>query len=97
MDIDPSVTDTNLDSKLKNLELLGVETARLTALIEFKPEKLTNDINLLDTQTLIYQTKRVGYHQQIQLIKEQINQVNSQIHATKEDMKLVNYRLNLWN
>jgi len=89
MDIDPSVTDTNLDSKQKNLELLTVETARLTALIkdtEFKPEKLTQDKNLLDTQTLIYETKRVGYHQQLQLIKEQINQVNSQIQATKEDI-----------
>jgi len=89
MDIDPSVTDTNLDSKQKNLELLTVESARLTALIkdtEFKPEKLTDDKNLLDTQTLIYETKRAGYHQQIQLIKEQINQVNSQVEATKEDI-----------
>lgn len=89
MDIDPSVTDSNLDSKQKHLELLKVETARLMALIkdkEFKPRKLTSDQNLIDTQTLIYETKRVGYHQQIQLIKEQINQVNSQIHATKEDI-----------
>lgn len=89
MDIDPSVTDSNLDSKQKHLELLTVENARLIALIkdtEFNPKILTKDTNLIDTQTLIYETKRVGYHQQLQLIKEQINQVNSQIQATKEDI-----------
>ena len=46
MAIDPSVTDTNLDSKLKNLELLDVEVARLIALIqnkEFYPKKITKD------------------------------------------------------
>lgn len=89
MDIDPSVTDSNLNSKQKNLELLTVENARLIALIkdkEFNPKKLTQDESLIDTQMLIYQTKIVGYHQQLQLIKEQINQVNSQIQATKEDI-----------
>ena len=79
MDIDPSVTDTNLDSKLKNLELLDVESARLTALIkdkEFTPSKFTKDKNLIDTQKLIYETKRTGYYQQIQLISEQIKRLH---------------------
>ena len=88
MDIDPSVTETNLDSKLKHLELLEVETARLMALIQdkkFTPPEACKDKDLLATQRLIYDTKRVGYHQQIQLITEQLHQVDSQIDGAKAD------------
>lgn len=92
MEIDPSVTDTNLDSKLKNLELLDVEMARLTALVkneEFYPSKITNDKNLLSTQKLIYDTKRSGYHQQLQLVTQQINQVGSQKKSITENIDRV--------
>lgn len=92
MEIDPSVTDTNLDSKLKNLELLDVEVARLSALIkneEFYPSKITNDQNLISTQKLIYDTKRSGYRQQLQLITEQINQVDSQKKSITENIDRV--------
>ncbi|MDT8339103.1 MAG: HlyD family type I secretion periplasmic adaptor subunit [Sulfurimonas sp.] len=92
MEIDPSVTDTNLDSKLKNLELLDVEMARLTALVkneEFYPSKITNDKNLLSTQKLIYDTKRSGYHQQLQLVTQQINQVDSQKKSITENIDRV--------
>ena len=89
MDIDPSVTETNLDSKLKHLEQLEVETVRLVALIEdkeFIPPKKCKDKDLLSTQRLIYDTKRVGYHQQLQLIIEQIHQVDSQIDGANADV-----------
>ncbi len=89
MDIDPSVTETNLESKLKNLELLDVESTRLLALIKdkkFVPPVECKDEDLLSTQRLIYDTKRVGYHQQLQLIKEQMHQVDSQINSIKADV-----------
>lgn len=92
MEIDPSVTDTNLDSKLKNLELLDVEVARLSALIkneEFYPSKITNDQILISTQKLIYDTKRSGYHQQLQLVTEQISQVDSQKKSITENIDRV--------
>lgn len=92
MDIDPSVTETNLDSKLENLSLLDVETQRLSALIEdkpFHPNEEGKDKDLIATQKLIYKTKRLGYKQQIQLLEEQINQVNSQEDATKADIHRV--------
>lgn len=92
MDIDPSVTDTNLDSKLKHLDLLEIETERLMALIqekEFLPSKICKDKDLLTTQKLIYETKRVGYQQQIQLIIEQIHQVESQMESVKSDISRV--------
>jgi len=92
MDIDPSVTETNLDSKLKYLELLEVETSRLHALIEdkpFNPPASSKDEELLQTQRLIYTTKRKGHYQRIQLVKEQMNQTNSQISASKQDIHRV--------
>jgi len=92
MAIDPSVTDTDLDSKLKNLELLNIEVARLTTLIEdkeFNPSKISSDKNLIATQKLIYDTKRLGYHQQIQLVIEQINQVDYQKDATIQDIERI--------
>ncbi len=92
MAIDPSVTESNLDSKLKNLELLDVEIARLIALIEnkkFYPKKITSDEQLLFTQTLIYDTKRTGYHQQLQLLTQQINQVDSQKKSITENIDRV--------
>jgi len=92
MDIDPSVTETDLASKLKNLELLDVETTRLMALIQnkkFMPSETCRDEDLLETQQLIYKTKRAGYYQQIQLVTEQIHQVESQIDTIKADISRV--------
>ena len=92
MDIDPSVTETDLDSKLKNLELLNVETSRLMALIQdkkFIPAETCQDKDLLETQQLIYDTKRMGYHQQIQLVSEQLHQVESQIDSIQVDINRV--------
>jgi hemolysin D len=92
MEIDPSVTETNLDSKLRNLELLEVEMARLMALIqkkEFIPSKMCLDKDLLATQKLIYETKRVGYQQQMQLITQQLHQVDSQIDSMNADINRV--------
>lgn len=89
MAIDPSVTDTDLESKQKNLELLDLEIARLSALIEdreFNPAEISSDKNIIETQQLIYTSKRTGYHQQIQLLVEQINQINYQKDAAKQDI-----------
>lgn len=92
MDIDPSVTETNLDSKLRNLELLEVETDRLMALIQdraFVPSQTCKDKDLIATQKLIYETKRVGYQQQIELITQQLHQVDSQIDSMNSDISRV--------
>jgi hemolysin D len=97
MEIDPSVTETNLDSKLKNLELLEVESVRLIALvkdIDFNistvyPNNKIGDKDLVETQQLIYETKKNAYHQQLQLIVEQLHQVDSQIDAIKTDIHRV--------
>jgi len=88
VEIDPSVTETNLESKLKNLELLEVETTRLMALIqdrEFITPLTCKDSDLLSTQRLIFQTSKQGFKQQQELIKKQILQTKEQISSAMVD------------
>jgi hemolysin D len=88
VEIDPSVTETDLESKQKNLELLDIEIKRLTALIEEKKFKIPStckDQELIDTQKLIYKTTKQGYHQQLALIKKQLLQVEQQLEAMQLD------------
>lgn len=88
VEIDPSVTETDLKSKQKNLELLEIETARLTALIEdkkFHIPKTCNDPNVIATQKLIYDTTKQGFHQQISLVEKQILQIDQQIESAVAD------------
>ena len=88
LEIDPSVTETNLDSKQKNLELLEIETNRLIALIEDKPfiKPITStDVAVLATQQLIYDTTKLGFKQQKLLIEKQILQVKEQIKSAVID------------
>ncbi|RLA80190.1 MAG: HlyD family type I secretion periplasmic adaptor subunit [Epsilonproteobacteria bacterium] len=85
IEIDPSVTETNLDSKQKNLELLDIEILRLSALIEdkaFITPMNCKDEGLLSTQKLIYNTTKLGFSQQQLLIKKQSLQVISQINSS---------------
>lgn len=88
LEIDPSVTETNLDSKVKNLELLELEIGRIIALIKNKsfiaPAKY-NDKELLSTQRLIYKITKQGYKQQKALIDQQILQIKQQIESAKID------------
>ena len=88
MEIDPSVTETNLDSKQRNLELLEVETARLEALIDERPFIVPGsckDMSAVATQQLIYTSTKSAYDQQIQLLSEQTAQVNEQMTAARVD------------
>jgi len=88
LEIDPSVTETNLDSKVKNLELLELEIERIIALIKnkkFTPSQEYNDKELLSTQKLIYKTTKQGYEQQKALIDQQVLQIRQQIESAKID------------
>ena len=88
LEIDPSVTETNLDSKVKNLELLELEIKRIIALIKnksFITPKKYNDKELLLTQRLIYKTTKQGYEQQKALIDQQVLQIKQQIESAKID------------
>ncbi|WP_353661660.1 HlyD family type I secretion periplasmic adaptor subunit [Hydrogenimonas sp. SS33] len=90
VEIDPSVTETNLESKVRNLKLLELEIARLSALIEnrpFKRDDASVDKELYATQALIYKTAKEGYERQMSLIKEQKKQVRQKIESAKIDIQ----------
>lgn len=83
------MTETNLDSKVKNLELLELEIARITALVKntpFRVDRSNVDKDLLATQELIYTTTKKGHEQQLALIKQQKLQVDQQIESAKVDV-----------
>ena len=93
VEIDPSVTETNLESKQKNLEVLEIESTRLVALIqdkEFIVPKTCKDTDLLSTQKLIYETNKQGFKQQQELIKKQILQIREQISSALVDKSRLN-------
>jgi len=84
MEIDPSVTETDLESKQRNLELLEIEMARLGALVDEKPfviPAMCKDTSIIATQRLIYTSTKSAYEQQLQLLEAQTFQVNEQLTA----------------
>ncbi len=89
IEIDPSVTVTDLESKQKNLSLLELEIARLNALIEdkpFIPSSSCNDSAAIATQQLAYLSAKSAYEQQKMVIEQQILQTRSQSDASRADL-----------
>ncbi len=95
LEIDPSVTATNLKSKMKNLELLKMEIKRVKALIKDKKFTLHKgeDKEIYETQKLIYETKKREYQKQLSLINEQKKQIEQKIKSANIDSQRVQKHL----
>lgn len=88
MEIDPSVTESDLSSKQQNLSLLELEIDRLNALVNdrtFIPSSHCTDSAAIATQQMIYTSTRMAYDQQRQVIDEQIRQNNEATETAKAD------------
>lgn len=88
MEIDPSVTESDLSSKQQNLSLLELEIDRLNALVSdraFIPRPDCTDSAAIATQQMIYTSTRMAYDQQRQVIDEQIRQNNEATETAKAD------------
>ncbi len=88
MEIDPSVTQSDLASKQQNLSLLELENDRLNALINdrlFIPNPSCKDTAAISTQQLMYISTKSAYEQQRQVIQDQIRQNDEQTLAAKAD------------
>ncbi|HUH42609.1 MAG TPA: biotin/lipoyl-binding protein, partial [Sulfurimonas sp.] len=90
IEIDPSITATDLESKQKNLSLLELEISRLNALIKnkpFNPSTSSKDTIAIATQQLMYTSTKSAYTQQYSVIQEQIIQAQSQAETAKVDQE----------
>ncbi|MDD3597299.1 HlyD family type I secretion periplasmic adaptor subunit, partial [Sulfuricurvum sp.] len=88
MEIDPSVTQSDLESKQKNLALLELEIERLEALINnraFIPNAKCQDGGAIATQQMMYLSTKSAYDQQCQVIEEQIRQNDEATEGAKAD------------
>ncbi len=88
MEIDPSVTESDLESKQQNLSLLELENDRLNALINdrpFIPNPACKDTAAISTQQLMYTSTKSAYDQQRQVIQEQIRQNDEATQTAKAD------------
>ncbi len=84
MEIDPSVTETNLESKAEHLELLELECARLEALAAETamrvPKNVANE-TLIATQRSLYESARGEHEEQLHVLQNQLEQAQSQQSA----------------
>jgi hemolysin D len=89
MEIDPSVTQSDLESKQKNLSLLELEIERLDAQINdraFHPNSKCQDTAAIATQQMMYTSGKLAYDQQRQVLQEQIRQNNEATETAKADL-----------
>ena len=88
MEIDPSVTQSDLESKQKNLSLLELEIERLDAQINdraFHPSSTCQDTAAIATQQMMYTSGKLAYDQQRQVLQEQIRQNDEATETAKAD------------
>ena len=88
MEIDPSVTQSDLESKQKNLTLLELEIERLDAQINdraFHPNSKCQDTAAIATQQMMYTSGKLAYDQQRQVLQEQIRQNDEATETAKAD------------
>lgn len=97
MELDPSVTSSNSTSKQQNLNTLNLEIERISALIknkEFNPtldEMVSQDE--ISNQKLLFNAIKNGFNNQINALKDQISQANSQIRSENTDKNKINQLL----
>lgn len=80
IEIDPSVSETDLESKQKNLSLMELEIGRLNALIKekpFIPNPACTDSAAISAQQLAYISTKSAYDQQIMVTEQQIQQAKA--------------------
>ncbi len=99
MEIDRSVTKSDLESKKENLKLLELEIKRLLALINDKAFKIPSSFKnapIANTQKKFYNSIKSAKQEQIKSFDEQIKQIKEQINSTKvEEQRLKKLKENM--
>jgi hemolysin D len=88
MEIDPSITAPELDSKRKNLQFLELEQLRLNATLgkkSFLPKTGKYDRSSIETQREFYQSAIAGLQKQIEAKKAELRKIEEERKAAEKE------------
>jgi hemolysin D len=87
MQIDPTVTQTSLDSKIKNLDVIKLEIERLKALVDDKAFTPSKDapMNIVKEQTSLYMHQKGLLQESKMQFELRKNQTASQLSSAKSE------------
>jgi hemolysin D len=85
MQIDPSVTQTSLDVKERNLEVLNLQIIRLEALINNKPLFLNSNLNEAKEEEKLYLVQKNSFEEGLSRYEMKLAQTKSQYQSSLSD------------
>ena len=85
MQIDPSVTETSLDSKQKDLDVLNLQIIRLEALINNKPLFLNSNLNEAKEEEKLYLVQKNSLEEGLSRYEMKLAQTKSQYQSSLSD------------
>ena len=85
MQIDPSVTETSLDTKERNLDVLNLQIIRLEALINNKPLFLNSNLNEAKEEEKLYLVQRNSKEEGLSRYEMKLAQTKSQYQSSLSD------------
>ena len=85
MQIDPSVTETSLDTKERNLEVLNLQIIRLEALINNKPLFLNSNLNEAKEEEKLYLVQKNSLEEGLSRYEMKLAQTKSQYQSSLSD------------
>jgi len=85
MQIDPSVTQTSLDVKERNLEVLNLQIIRLEALINNKPLFLNSNSNEAKEEEKLYLVQKNSFEEGLSRYEMKLAQTKSQYQSSLSD------------
>ena len=85
MQIDPSVTETSLDTKERNLDVLNLQIIRLEALINNKPLFLNSNLNEAKEEEKLYLVQKNSLEEGLSRYEMKLAQTKSQYQSSLSD------------
>lgn len=88
MEIDPSITAPELESKQKNLQFLELEKMRLNSTLEkrgFNPDSKIHDKESIKAQKELYESSMASLEKQLEGKRAELNRIEEEIKSTEKD------------
>lgn len=88
MEIDPSITAPELESKQKNLQFLELEKMRLNSTLEkrgFNPDSKIHDKESIKAQKELYESSMASLEKQLEGKRAEVSRIEEEIKSTEKD------------